>query len=149
MKIINLFEAAVNTGQKRIWFMKTDGEMPQRSICTRIFVVVVFCVTAWKVSVFGAFLVLIFPHSDWIRRDSSHLSIFSWITGKIRIRKIPNTETFQAVCVSTFASVCYSILVYTVTTLNVIQRKNSKYCVACEVLLTDRVFGNIFRQYFG
>ena len=25
--------------------------------------------TAWKVSVFGVFLVRIFPHSDWIRRD--------------------------------------------------------------------------------
>ena len=25
--------------------------------------------TAWKVSVFGVFLVSIFPHSDWIRRD--------------------------------------------------------------------------------
>ena len=26
--------------------------------------------TAWKVSVFGVFLVRIFPHSDWIRRDT-------------------------------------------------------------------------------
>ena len=26
--------------------------------------------TAWKVSVFGVFLVLIFPYSDWIRRDT-------------------------------------------------------------------------------
>ena len=34
--------------------------------------------TAWKVSVFGDFLVCIFPHSDWIRT-----------------RKTPNTDTFQ------------------------------------------------------
>ena len=26
--------------------------------------------TAWKVSVFGVILVRIFPHSDWIRRDT-------------------------------------------------------------------------------
>ena len=28
--------------------------------------------TAWKVSVFGVFLVRIFPHSDWIRRDTAN-----------------------------------------------------------------------------
>ena len=32
--------------------------------------------TAWKVSVFEVFLVLIFPHSDWIRRDTECLSVF-------------------------------------------------------------------------
>ena len=36
--------------------------------------------TAWKVSVFGDFLVRIFPHSDWIRN-----------------RKTPNKDTFYAV----------------------------------------------------
>ena len=32
---------------------------------------------AWKVSVFGVFLVLIFPHSHWIRTDTLYLSVFS------------------------------------------------------------------------
>ena len=36
--------------------------------------------TAWKVSVFGVFMVRIFPHSDWIRT-----------------RKTLNTDTFHAV----------------------------------------------------
>ena len=36
--------------------------------------------TAWKVSVFGVFLVRIFPHVDWIRTT-----------------KTPNTDTFHAV----------------------------------------------------
>ena len=31
--------------------------------------------TAWKVSVFGVFLVRIFPHSDWLRRDISLYSV--------------------------------------------------------------------------
>ena len=44
---------------------------------------------------------------------------------KIQIRKTPNTETFHAVCVLTCASVCCSILIYTVTTLEVIQRKTA------------------------
>ena len=33
--------------------------------------------TTWKVSVFGIILVRIFPHSDWIRRDTPYLSVFS------------------------------------------------------------------------
>ena len=33
--------------------------------------------TVWKVSLLGVILVRIFPHSDWIRRDTSYLSVFS------------------------------------------------------------------------
>ena len=33
--------------------------------------------TAWKVSVFGVFLVRIFPNSDWIQEDTLHLSVLS------------------------------------------------------------------------
>ena len=39
-------------------------------------------ITVWKVSVFGVFLVRIFPYSDWMRRDSEYLSVFSPNTGK-------------------------------------------------------------------
>ena len=38
--------------------------------------------TAWNVSVFGVFLVSIFPNSDWIRRDTVYLSVFSSNAGK-------------------------------------------------------------------
>ena len=38
--------------------------------------------TAWKVSVFGVFLVRIFPQSDWILRDTPQLSVFSPNAGK-------------------------------------------------------------------
>ena len=34
-----------------------------------------------KVSVFGVFLVRIFPHLDWIRRDTPYLSVFSPYAG--------------------------------------------------------------------
>ena len=50
--------------------------------------------TAWKVALFGVFLVHIFPHSDWIRRDTE------WKVSeceKIRNRKNPNMDTFHAV----------------------------------------------------
>ena len=38
--------------------------------------------TRKKVSVFGVILVRIFPHADWIRRDTLNLSIFSPNAGK-------------------------------------------------------------------
>ena len=47
-----------------------------------------------KVSVFGVILVRIFPHSDWIWRDTG------WIQskcGKIRTRITPNKDTFYTV----------------------------------------------------
>ena len=39
-------------------------------------------VTAWKVSVFGVVLVPIFPHLDWIRRDTEYLFVFNLNAGK-------------------------------------------------------------------
>ena len=40
--------------------------------------------TAWKVSIFGVILVRIFPHLDWIRRDTQYLSVLSPNVGKCR-----------------------------------------------------------------
>ena len=49
---------------------------------------------AWKVSVFGVFLVRIFPHSDWIRRDTEYLFLFSLNAGKHRPRKLRIQKLF-------------------------------------------------------
>ena len=38
--------------------------------------------TPWKMSVFGLILFCIFPHLDWIRRDTPYLSVFSPNGGK-------------------------------------------------------------------
>ena len=53
--------------------------------------------TTWKVSLFRVILVRIFPHLNWIRRDTEYFSVFSPNAGKIRTRIIPNKETFYAV----------------------------------------------------
>ena len=37
---------------------------------------------------FGVFLVSIFPHSDWIRRFTPHISVFSQNAGKCRPEKL-------------------------------------------------------------
>ena len=54
--------------------------------------------TAWKMSVLRVFLVRVFPHLDWIRRDTERYSLrFQSECGKIWTRKTPNTDTFYAV----------------------------------------------------
>ena len=47
--------------------------------------------TAWKVPVFGVILVRIFPHLDWIQRNTR------CECGKIRTRIALNTDTFYTV----------------------------------------------------
>ena len=53
--------------------------------------------TLREVSKYGVFLVRIFPHSDWIRRDTEYLSVFSPNAGKYRPEKTPYLDTFHAV----------------------------------------------------
>ena len=46
--------------------------------------------TAWKLHVYGIFLLCIFPHLDWMRRDTLYtlyLSIFTPNTGKYELEK--------------------------------------------------------------
>ena len=50
--------------------------------------------TAWKVYVFGVFLVRIFAYSDWIQRDIPRIQSEC---KKIRTWKTPNTDNFYAV----------------------------------------------------
>ena len=42
-------------------------------------------------------LVRIFPHSDWIRKDTSYLSVFSPNAGKYGPEKTPYLDTFHTV----------------------------------------------------
>ena len=44
--------------------------------------------TAWKMSVFGLILIHIFPYSNWIRRDTPHLSVFSPKAGKCGLEQL-------------------------------------------------------------
>ena len=43
------------------------------------------------------FLVRIFPHLDWIWRDTEYLSVFSPTSGKYGPQKTPHLDTFHAV----------------------------------------------------
>ena len=51
----------------------------------------------FNVTIFRVFLVRIFPHSDWIQRDTEHLFVFSKNAGKYGPEKAPNTDYAHAV----------------------------------------------------
>ena len=53
----------------------------------------------WNASKYEVFLVRIFPHSDWIRRDTKYLSVFSLNAGKYGSGKTPYLDTFHAVTI--------------------------------------------------
>ena len=53
--------------------------------------------TAWKCPNTEFFLVLIFPHLDWIRRDTKYLFVFSSNARKYGPEKTRYLDTFHAV----------------------------------------------------
>ena len=53
--------------------------------------------TAWKVSKYGVFSGPYFPHSDWIRRNTPYLFVFSPNAGKCGPEKTQYLDTFHAV----------------------------------------------------
>ena len=66
------------------------------------------------------FLVRIFPHSDWIRRDTPYLSVLSPNAGKYAPEKTPYLDTFHAV-----------ILVH-------FRLTNNRYCTVISVKLLQK-----------
>ena len=65
--------------------------------------------TARKVSKCRVFLVHIFPHSDWIRRDTSYLSVFCSNAGKYGPEKTPYLDTFHTVYLDIYVLDDYAI----------------------------------------
>ena len=61
------------------------------------------------------FLVRIFPHSDWIRRDTSYLSIFSPNAEKYGPENTTCLDTFHAVVILTtfYHKIVIAILIHT------------------------------------
>ena len=53
------------------------------------------------------FLVLIFPHSDWIKKDTPYLSVFRPNAGKYRPEKNSDLDTFHAVLIQIILSVAW------------------------------------------
>ena len=117
-------------------------------ICTRIFVVIVLCVTAWKVSVLGVFLVRIFSH--WIK----YLEIVPISPYSVKMQE--NVDQKNSEYRHFSRSVCFDLRFCSLSNISLYCNnigshtgKSGKYCSVCEALLINRVFENIFRQYFG
>ena len=114
-------------------------------ICKWIFVVIIFRVTPWKVSVFGVFLVRIFPHLNWIGRDSSYLSVFSLNAGKKLSKKFQVRALFTQ-CVFRI------VLLFTIQYCNNVEklhREKSRILLGIGGSIDQWqsiVFGNIFDQ---
>ena len=67
------------------------------------FIVIFLQNTAWKVYLFGVFLVRIFLHADCIRRDTEYFSVFSPNMGKCEPEKLQKRRLFMQ-----WKPLCYS-----------------------------------------
>ena len=67
--------------------------------------------TAWKASVFGVILVRISPHSDWIRKDTPYLSVFSPNAGKHGAASL-RIQTLFTQCYIYVCSKCFVALIW-------------------------------------
>ena len=100
--LLSIFGFANLPDQRRIkgTLSKCDWQFPQKRLIDAWqspTYVSANCNTAWKLSIFGVFLVRIFLHLCWIQRDTPYLSVFSPIAGKYKPKKNPNTNIFYEV----------------------------------------------------
>ena len=68
--------------EKEQWKMKSIRKAKQWQKVSRNYTITHSVISV----VFGVFLVFIFPHTDWIRRDTKYLKIKKYGTEKLRIR---------------------------------------------------------------
>ena len=71
-----------------IWLIQWLNYLKGNLILAWIVALLVKVTTTQKVSVFGVFLVSIFPHWDWIRRNTKYPFVFSPKTGKYGPEKL-------------------------------------------------------------
>ena len=89
------------------------------------------------------FLVLIFQHSDWIRTDTSYLSVFSLNAGRCGPEKTPYLDTFHAVACLKFISM-HRIFLCSGTSLDIVLiqvNQYSSYVYATWQFLYTRISG--------
>ena len=95
------------------------------------------------------FLVRIFPHSEWIRKDTNYLSVFTLNVGKYGPEKTPFLDTFHAVNPppitilesESAADVSWEWLKFLERPVNILKKEST-----VEVLLGD--FQNFSEQLF-
>ena len=91
-----------NTKKNSLGFGKNLGFFAKQMTAKSCELFSQIALNAWKVSIFGGFLVHIFPHLDWIGRDKEYLSMFSPNTGKngrekLRIRTLFTNSSIKDV----------------------------------------------------
>ena len=91
--------------------MTTDRNIKNKILALKIDTACGRSIVDWQVSTplrkkcpnTEIFLVRIFSHSEWIRRDTSYLSVFSPNAGKYGPEKTPHLDTFQKVLANVFS----------------------------------------------
>ena len=120
-----------------------------RNLHFKLFVVVIKLIkgiTAWKVSIFGVFLVLIFRHLDWIRKDMEYLSVFSPKTGKYGPEKLRIPTFFARRIFCNFHSfICY----FHFSNKDKRRRVMLCYTFACDDILTYLLIYYLFVYLFS
>ena len=130
--------------QHNLW--KSTDKFLKWPICTRFFVVIVLRVIAWKVSEFF--------WSAFSRIWTEYLEIvpISLYSVKTQENTDQKNSEYRLFSCSVCFDLCFCSLLNTSLYCNNIgshTEKNGKYCSVFKALLIDRVFENIFRQYFG
>ena len=93
-KIVSARTTVHNKYWIEIFLWEFDHDSPVLWISVSIRCAQVQNITAWKVSVCGVFLVHVFLHSDWIRRDMEYVSVFGPNMGKCRSEKLQIRRLF-------------------------------------------------------
>ena len=85
---------------KTLFFVQCNSKSPTKitptiTVTKHSNIKYIQCVKSIQIRVF--FLVSIFPHSQWIRRDIPYLSVFNPNAGKYGPEKTPYLDTFRTV----------------------------------------------------
>ena len=94
------------------------------------------------------FLVRIFPHSDWIRRDTPCLSVFSPNSGKYGLEKTPYLDTFHAVRVFKIIMMLPSLKIHALLTDLMIKRWFKNVCINSKMLKKETAFKLMSKNYY-
>ena len=99
--------------------------------------------TVWKVYVLEVFLACIFPHSNWLRRDTPYLSVFSLNTGKYGPEKL-RIRTLMTQCWQNSLTTKIAICSWKFVPFNKVALPKAKIFEIVFQLLDQKLYRRIF-----
>ena len=99
--------------------------------------------TVWKVYVLEVFLACIFPHSNWLRRDTPYLSVFSLNAGKYGPEKL-RIRTLMTQCWQNSLTTKIAICSWKFVPFNKVALPKAKIFEIVFQLLDQKLYRRIF-----